>query len=248
MLIAPAGGKNAVIRALWTPFSLKVEQRVNKNDVGSAHLPLSTRSSTFDGHMKDSEIRNIPGQNLREDIAEQLEWIVDHMTSLIPYTLRVWSGEFYFKMGQDGRLYLLWCSSLHFEHLSSEKAGSERELAHTPNTPRCIHSEDCKDERVQGLAGQEPADESMPLPLNPLHPLSKTPMCPACGRYEGQHGCERIQYNVRSHTHATSMNLRQACSVSQLPYCRLLYTREREREWEGETVSALQAHLSMYSM
>jgi hypothetical protein len=69
---------------LWTPFSLKVEQRVNKNDVGSAHLPMRTHSSTFDGHMKESEIRNIPGQNLREDIAEQLEWIVDHMTSLIP--------------------------------------------------------------------------------------------------------------------------------------------------------------------
>ena len=56
-----------------------------------------------------------PGQDLRDEVAEQLEWIIDHVSALLPYTHRVWSACFYFKMGQDGRLYLLWCSSLHCE-------------------------------------------------------------------------------------------------------------------------------------
>ena len=118
IFVAPPGNRNAVIRAWWTPYSLQIEQRANKNDVGAFHLPLSARSSTFDGHMHDSEIRNIPGQDLRDEVAEQLEWIIDHLSALIPHTHRVWSGVFYFKMGLDGRLYLLWCSSLHFEQYS----------------------------------------------------------------------------------------------------------------------------------
>lgn len=36
-------------------------------------------------------------------VAEQLEWIIDHLSALLPYTHQIWSGVFYFKMGFDGR-------------------------------------------------------------------------------------------------------------------------------------------------
>jgi len=61
LFIPPPGNRNAVIRAWWTPYSLRIEQRANKTDVATAHVPLSMRSSTFDGQMHHSEIRNIPG-------------------------------------------------------------------------------------------------------------------------------------------------------------------------------------------
>lgn len=62
------GTRNAVIRAWWTPYSLRIEQRANKNDLESAHTPISDRSSTFDGHMHNSEIRNMHGEDLRDEV------------------------------------------------------------------------------------------------------------------------------------------------------------------------------------
>jgi len=35
---------------------------------------IDVLSSTFEGRMLDSEIRHIPGQNLRDEVAEQMEW------------------------------------------------------------------------------------------------------------------------------------------------------------------------------
>jgi len=55
---------------------LRIEQRANKNDLESAYTPISDRSSTFDGHMHNSEIRNMHGEDLRDEVAEQVIYII----------------------------------------------------------------------------------------------------------------------------------------------------------------------------
>ena len=88
------------------------------------------------------------GDDLRDEVAEQLEWMIDHLSELLPYTHRIWAATLYFKMGLDGRLYFLWCAGLQFERTStSGKADSmagganERLAAVRPRTPRCVESD-----------------------------------------------------------------------------------------------------------
>eukprot|EP00292_Cryptomonas_paramecium_P011349 CAMPEP_0113696394 /NCGR_PEP_ID=MMETSP0038_2-20120614/21467_1 /TAXON_ID=2898 /ORGANISM="Cryptomonas paramecium" /LENGTH=320 /DNA_ID=CAMNT_0000619115 /DNA_START=69 /DNA_END=1027 /DNA_ORIENTATION=+ /assembly_acc=CAM_ASM_000170 len=107
LFIPPPAGQNALIRAWWTPHSLLLEQRVNPSDMDTPHLPMHVRAVTFDGLEHQSEIRGIPGLDLRDEVAEKLEAMIEYVSLHLPPSYRVWRGVFYFKMGGDGRLYFL---------------------------------------------------------------------------------------------------------------------------------------------
>ena len=132
--------------------------------LSTTHLSPSDRASTFDGPVRNSEIQNMHGDDLRDEVAEQLEWMIDHLSELLPYTHRIWAATLYFKMGLDGRLYFLWCAGLQFERTStSGKADSmagganERLAAVRPRTPRCVENDPSSEsgwqEKKEGQAG-----------------------------------------------------------------------------------------------
>ena len=73
-----AGEHNTVIRAWWTPHSLKLEQRVNLLDYDNVHQPPYRRCATFDGPENLSELKNLPNQARCNDTLT---------TRLLTYTL-----------------------------------------------------------------------------------------------------------------------------------------------------------------
>jgi hypothetical protein len=62
LFVPPAGEHNTVIRAWWTPHSLKLEQRVNIFDFDNVHQPAYRRCATFDGPENLSELKTLPNQ------------------------------------------------------------------------------------------------------------------------------------------------------------------------------------------
>ena len=62
LFLPPAGEHNTVIRAWWTPHSLKLEQRVNLLDYDNVHQPPHRRCATFDGPENLSELKTLPNQ------------------------------------------------------------------------------------------------------------------------------------------------------------------------------------------
>eukprot|EP00960_Hanusia_phi_P008117 232516-Hanusia_phi.AAC.2 len=223
--IPPPGGSNSVIRAWWTPHCLKIEQRANIHDIDSPHIPLGTRAATFDGSLHLSEIRNIPGQDLRDEIAEQLEWIVEHVSSLLPPTHRIWRGVFYFKMGVDGRLYLLWCSSLQFMAEENHEGATNQR----PLTPKCIESSLISAEMVEAGDGKHDTDKGLGPDIG---------LCPSCARDISV--CNVIEYKVRY----LSL-LRKICPILYVAIEReqdiVQRMRESERSWTEYIESAVLA-------
>jgi hypothetical protein len=197
LFIAPPGNRNAMMRAWWTPHSLCIEQRANKNNLWGGHTSLSSRSSTFDGNMNDSEIRNLHGEELRNEVAEQLEWMLDHLSDLLPYTHAIWSATFYFKMGNNGRLYLLWCSDVQFEQRSTGIGNTSSCVQrHRPSTPRCLPSGHAPEAGEEDSSADKVTRDAMSLgPFGNLH--SKKEICPSCGLSDGDAGCEAVVYPAR---------------------------------------------------
>ena len=104
LFIPPSGPYNAVFRAIWSPYSVKLEHRVNLQEVDSRQCPPEQRGATFDGPEHFSEMRAIPGQDLREDIADRTEAIIQRVQALLPATHKLQTGVIYFKMGETASL------------------------------------------------------------------------------------------------------------------------------------------------
>eukprot|EP00292_Cryptomonas_paramecium_P010428 CAMPEP_0113667774 /NCGR_PEP_ID=MMETSP0038_2-20120614/3629_1 /TAXON_ID=2898 /ORGANISM="Cryptomonas paramecium" /LENGTH=260 /DNA_ID=CAMNT_0000583439 /DNA_START=69 /DNA_END=848 /DNA_ORIENTATION=+ /assembly_acc=CAM_ASM_000170 len=69
LFVPPAGDYNTIIRAWWTPHSLKLEQRVNISHYDNPHLPPQRRCATFDGPERWSELKPLPNQDFRDRVA-----------------------------------------------------------------------------------------------------------------------------------------------------------------------------------
>jgi hypothetical protein len=107
----------------WAPYSLKLEQRVNLTPISDAHHDAQRRAATFDGPDHFSEMRAIPGRDLQDNITEAISSIVDSVARQMPSKI-LRRGLFHFKLGKDGKLFFLWCSSL---SLSARGEGVKKE-------------------------------------------------------------------------------------------------------------------------
>ena len=70
LFIAPPGNRNCVIRAWWTPPSLRIEQRANTNDLRytasacmSVEIPVSMRTHTC-GPQHDPSVSKRPSEHV----------------------------------------------------------------------------------------------------------------------------------------------------------------------------------------
>jgi len=68
-------------------------------------------------------MRAIPGRDLQDNITEAISSIVEHVSRQMPSKI-LRRGLFHFKLGKDGKLFFLWCSSL---NLSARGDGVKKE-------------------------------------------------------------------------------------------------------------------------
>ena len=112
VFVPPAGASNTLIRAWYSPHSIKLEQRVNLHAVTDPYKDPQKRCSTFDGPNHYSEMRAIPGMDLRDELSDSVDLLVARMRPQLPASKTLQRGLFYFKMGKDGQLWFLFCSGL----------------------------------------------------------------------------------------------------------------------------------------
>jgi len=150
VFVPPAGACNTLIRAWWSPYSLKLEQRVNLNDVSDGHKAPHTRCATFDGPDHYSEMRGIPGMDLREELSDTIDLLVARVTRQLPASKTIRRGLFYFKLGKDGKVFFLFTASLSIANpqptgsqgaaVPSPSVKSKAPAVLRPPTPACVTS------------------------------------------------------------------------------------------------------------
>ena len=113
--LEPKGGYNNVIRAIWSPHALHTERRTALKQLYDTRLDMLERCVTYDGPIHFSAVSQVMGQVLPRALTALCEDIVEHITSVTFARARVARMVLNLKVGSDGHLYLLSCSSMRLD-------------------------------------------------------------------------------------------------------------------------------------
>ena len=111
--VLPKGGKNTVIKAAWSPSMCLVERRVNVHGVTDKRVPMGDRLVTFEGpeHLSES-MPLAPAALLGRKIQFLCNSVAQHVLEVTQGHCRIASMVLHFKVDEDNKLWLLFCSSL----------------------------------------------------------------------------------------------------------------------------------------
>lgn len=111
--VLPKGGKNTVIKAAWSPSMCLVERRVNVHGVTDKRVPMGDRLVTFEGpeHLSES-MPLAPAALLGRKVQFLCNSVAQHVLEVTQGHCRIASMVLHFKVDEDNKLWLLFCSSL----------------------------------------------------------------------------------------------------------------------------------------
>lgn len=119
--VLPKGGRNTVIKAAWSPSMCLVERRVNIHRVSDKRVPMGDRLVTFEGPEHLSESSPLaPAALLGRKVQFLCNSITQHVLEVTRGHCRIASMVLHFKVDEDNKLWLLFCSSL---RLASKGSG-----------------------------------------------------------------------------------------------------------------------------
>ena len=111
--VLPKGGKNTVIKAAWSPSMCLVERRVNVHGVTDKRVPMGDRLVTFEGPEQFSESMPLaPAALLGRKVQFLCNSVAQHVLEVTQGHCRIASMVLHFKVDEDNKLWLLFCSSL----------------------------------------------------------------------------------------------------------------------------------------
>jgi len=122
--VSPNGPSNHILRAFWSPSMLMLEQRDNKYTLDDTHVTMSERCCTFDGASHLTEEVPARDKSLIQEVERQLRAVSEHIIGITTGRAKIARMVVFFKLGADGRVWLLWCDSL-----------SLSESGNSPNKP-----------------------------------------------------------------------------------------------------------------
>ena len=111
--VLPKGGKNTAIKAAWSPSMCLVERRVNVHGVTDKRVPMGDRFVTFEGpeHLSES-VPLAPAALLGRKVQFLCNSVAQHVLEVTQGHCRIASMVLHFKVDEDNKLWLLFCSSL----------------------------------------------------------------------------------------------------------------------------------------
>ena len=111
--VLPKGGKNTVVKAAWSPSMCLVERRVNVHGVTDKRVPMGDRLVTFEGpeHLSES-MPLAPAALLGRKVQFLCNSVAQHVLEVTQGHCRIASMVLHFKVDEDNKLWLLFCSSL----------------------------------------------------------------------------------------------------------------------------------------
>eukprot|EP00741_Cyanophora_paradoxa_P018640 tig00021072_g17990.t1 len=127
--VDPKGDNNAIIQAVWLPRFCLLERRVNKRKISDLKVNMYERAVTFEGTEYHSDSVPLNGTALARRIGMICNSMVNHIAAISNNRHQVSRMVLQFKLDEDDRVWLLWCSSL---RLFNEGDPDEHTLNLTP--------------------------------------------------------------------------------------------------------------------
>mmetsp|Transcript_80520 Transcript_80520/g.251079 ORF Transcript_80520/g.251079 Transcript_80520/m.251079 type:complete len:355 (-) Transcript_80520:1931-2995(-) len=110
--VEPKGGRNNMVRALWSPKVCLLERRVNHLRLGDGRYDIYERAVTFEGPDCHSEVTPVRGPALVTKVHEIADSIVQHVAAVTGDRMRISRLALNFKVDDRDRLWLLFASSV----------------------------------------------------------------------------------------------------------------------------------------
>ena len=114
--VEPKGGRNNMLRALWSPKVCLLERRVNRLQMGDTRYDMYERAVTFEGAEFYSDLAPVRGAGLVTKVHEIADSVVQHVAGVTNDRIMISRLALNFKVDDRDRLWLLF-SYLHVDVL-----------------------------------------------------------------------------------------------------------------------------------
>jgi hypothetical protein len=152
--VNPGGtGQNSMLRVVWSPVYSSLESRTNHVTLTDRKVPLPDRAVTFDGPGRLSAYAPVRSSQQQERLVSVCGRMVAHVDKVLPH-LRIKYLEWFCRLDDEGRLWILWVRSCRYGLVASPFARS-----------LCLQCHKHVDFN----------SDSWPTPVNHHHPLGKSP-------------------------------------------------------------------------
>ena len=129
----------STVRAYWTPHYCSLESRINVHPADAAHVPVEQRAVTFEGELHHSAACPLSGK-VQARINAKIDRIVSYMSACLPGSVRIQLMILNFRIGYEGKVWFLFCSSLRLFDNSLESIGLGREQSLRPSSARLVEA------------------------------------------------------------------------------------------------------------
>lgn len=110
--VEPKGGRNNMLRALWSPKVCLLERRVNRLQMGDTRYDMYERAVTFEGAEFYSDLAPVRGAGLVTKVHEIADSMVQHVAGVTNDRIMISRLALNFKVDDRDRLWLLFASSV----------------------------------------------------------------------------------------------------------------------------------------
>ena len=124
----PKGDSNFVIRLNWSQKMCMFEKKVNIKRIIDNKFNIYERAVTFDGEEFQTETQPMRGNNLPDRIEKIGNSIASHISNVSLERIKIVRMILNFKVTEDDRISLLWCSSLRLENTLDKKNNLELQI------------------------------------------------------------------------------------------------------------------------
>ncbi|CAK9085349.1 Small glutamine-rich tetratricopeptide repeat-containing protein beta [Durusdinium trenchii] len=122
--IEPKGTKNVMIRGIWSPKILLLERRENLRHLTDSKYSLYERAVTYEGAEHHSKACPVRGSILPVSVQDVCKQVVQHVSEVSFRKFNISRMAVNFKVDGEGRIWLLWCTSLRLEQTVATRLGS----------------------------------------------------------------------------------------------------------------------------
>jgi hypothetical protein len=119
--VPPRGTQNSVIRILWTPRVTNIEACASRSPLFAVDTPAAARCATWEAPEETVDTVPAGGAITPAAVRKACEAMADHIAVVTHHEARVAALSAFFKLAADGRITLLWVSSVKLEAMNSRE-------------------------------------------------------------------------------------------------------------------------------
>lgn len=116
--IQPKHNQNSMLKVSWTPQFCMMTKKTNIHLLDNPKLPIMNRIATFEGPEHFSNTESVASPIVASELETLCNRIVSHVSTVTSGSIQICRMVLYFKMDEENRLWLMYCTSLKFREKS----------------------------------------------------------------------------------------------------------------------------------